>query len=106
MFGGEHRAVSAMNEYNVSRVDRPYGTSAVVWRSSLELAFQPVGTTSTRLCAVVSRNHSIRLLIISVCMANTHNCDLTFDVLVVLNKMSAVINFFNRYDIVIGGISV
>ncbi len=69
----EHHAVSAMDECDVSRVGRPYGGCAVVWRRGLALDFRPLTTTSRRLCAVVAQSECAKLLLVSVYMPNDDN---------------------------------
>lgn len=100
----EHHAVSAMDECDVSRVGRPYGGCAVVWRRGLALDFRPLTTTSRRLCAVVAQSDCAKLLLVSVYMPNDDNCDRSFEIFGdVLNELSAMINFYDGYDIIIGG---
>lgn len=107
MVDSEHNAVSAMDECDVTCVGQPYGECALVWNSSWELAFQPITTTSKCLCVVVSHSHSVTLLIIYVYLSNDDNCYFSFDIFgEVLNEMSAIINLYDDYDIIMGGISM
>ncbi len=100
----EHHAVSAMDECDVTRVGRPHGGCAVVWRRDLGLVFHSVPTTSRRLCAVVAHSQSVKLLIVSVYMPNDDNCDLSFNIFgYVLKELSAMINLYDDCDIIIGG---
>ena len=100
----EQHAVSAMDDWDVSRVGRPHGGCAIVWRRGLALDFQPLTTTSKRLCAVVAQSQCAKLLLVSVYMPNDDNCDRSFEIFGdVLNELSAMINLYEGYDIIIGG---
>ncbi len=104
MINSEHLAVLAMDECDVSRVGRPYGGCAVVWRRGLVLDFQPLTTTFKRQCAVVAQSQCDKLLLVSVYMPNDNNCDRGFEFFGdVLNELSAMINLYDGYDIIIGG---
>ena len=100
----QYYAISAMDETNVSRLGRPYGGVAILWKKGLKLAFVPIVTNSFRLCAVNVKTNTFNIILINVYMPVDDNSEDSFNEYGdILSEISAIIATHNDCNIIIGG---
>ena len=100
----QYYAVSAMDEANVSRMGRPYGGVAILWKKGLKLTFIPIVTNSLRLCAVNVKTNSFNTILINVYKPVDDNSEVSFNEYGdILSEISAILATHNDCNIIIGG---
>ena len=100
----QYHAVSAMEEAELGRLGRPHGGCAILWKKNLAVSVTPINTTSPRLCVVDMKSEQIKVIIISVYMPNDDNSNMNYEIYgEVLYEISAIIEKYDDYDIMIGG---
>ena len=97
-------SISAMNDSDIGRKGRPYGSCSIVWKNSLAIKVSPINTISNRICAVCIECDADNLLLINVYMptidSSVNNLNEYSDV---LGELSSLIQTFNDSKILIGG---
>ena len=93
-----------MDESQITHVGRPYGGCAVIWHRRLLMTFNPITTTSKRLCAVNIVADNVNIILINVYMPNDDNCDSSFNEYGdILCEISSIIQLYDSSDIILGG---
>ena len=93
-----------MDDSNIGHVGRPYGGCAILWHRDLALAFTPINTTSSRICAVIVESKDVKIVLINVYMHIDDNSNINIDIFgEVLSEISAIINLFEGHDFTVGG---
>ena len=73
---------------------------AVIWHRRLLMTFNPITTTSKRLCAVNIVADNVNIILINVYMPNDDNCDSSFNEYGdILCEISSIIQLYDASDI-------
>ena len=100
----QYHALSAMDESNITRVGRPYGGLAILWKNNLALSITPIKTNSSRLCAVNVKSDKINIIIFNIYMPCDNNSDESFDIFGdVLFDLLSILDTYRGFDLIMGG---
>ena len=100
----QYHAISGMDESDVSRVGRPKGGVAILWQKDLKLAFIPIVTNSTRLCALNIKSEKYDLILINVYMPNDDDTDDSYFMYgEIFSEISSILQTYENCKIIIGG---
>ena len=69
----QFHAISAMDESDITRVGRPYGGCAILWKNNLALSITPIVTISNRLCVVLIKSDNLNVILCNVYMPGDNN---------------------------------
>ena len=96
--------VSAMRNDEIGHIGRPFGGCLILYKRTIKLPIYPINTSSDRICAAKIDTESVKILLISIYMPCTDNstdsCSQYDDVLA---ELSAVIQIYDDFNIIIGG---
>ena len=93
-----------MDESNITRVGRPYGGLAILWKNNLALSITPIKTNSSRLCAVNVKSDKINIIIFNIYMPCDNNSDESFDIFGdVLFDLLSILDTYRGFDLIMGG---
>ena len=96
--------MSAMDESDITRVGRPYGGLAIIWKNNLALSITPIKTINPRLCAVMVKSNNLNIIMCNLYLPCDDNTDVNFDLYgETLYDLINIIDTYRGFDLLIGG---
>ena len=100
----QYHAMSAMDESDITRVGRPYGGLAIIWKNNLALSITPIKTINPRLCAVMVKSNNLNIIMCNLYLPCDDNTDVNFELYgETLYDLINIIDTYRGFDLIIGG---
>ena len=102
--GCQFHAISAMDESNITRVGRPYGGCAILWKSNFALSITPIVTLSNRICAVHIKSDKLNVILCNLYMPGDNNTEESFEEYGdIIFELITIFDLYRGYDFIVGG---
>ena len=102
--GSNYCSTSAMEDDNIDRLGKPYGSCMIIWKRTLASLVSQVNTLTPRVCAVTLTTKHNNLLFLSIYMPVNDNSKKSIEEAIkVLTEISRLSLEYKGYKIVMGG---